>query len=159
METASRTCWCPPRMRLQPPPARCTLTWAMATARLHRRAPRRFPPPASSCWRTSTGMENWTLPPPGTCWRWATGTEGVGIRLRLTGCMSLDVGTQRLIDIERLADAVVEHAEPIAAWLLQLSGSQQVAGLHDDLERVGEIVGKFANFQRKIFRNLCGASL
>ena len=73
------------------------------------------------------------------------------------GRVGLDVGAQGEVDVEGLADAVVEHAEPVAAGLFEFNGAEQVAGLDDDLEGVGEIVGELADFQGKVLRNLRGA--
>jgi hypothetical protein len=68
--------------------------------------------------------------------------------------MRLDICSQREIDIQRLAHAIIQHAQPFASRLLQFGGTQQITGLHDNLQRIGEIVGEFANLQSKIFRNL-----
>ena len=72
------------------------------------------------------------------------------------GRVRLDVGAERKVDIERLADTVVQQAEPIAARLFQVHGTQQIAGLDDHLKGVGQVVGELANLQREVFRNLFG---
>ncbi len=76
-----------------------------------------------------------------------------------TGGVGLDVVAERLVDVERLVDAGVEHAEPVGGGLLELRGGEQIAGLHDDLERVREVVRELADLERQILGNhLRGAS-
>ena len=55
---------------------------------------------------------------------------------------------------ERLFYAAVEHPQPIGRRALQLGHGKQVAGLHDDFERVRQVMREAAHFQREFFREL-----
>ncbi len=63
----------------------------------------------------------------------------------------LDVFTELEVDFEGLVDAAVEHAEPVAGGLFELGHAEQVAGLDDDLDGVGEIVREAADLDGEFF--------
>jgi hypothetical protein len=75
-------------------------------------------------------------------------------RVALFRCVLLDVFAELQIQVERLVDAGVEHLQPVAGGLFEIGHVQQVAGLHDDLERVREIVGEATHFESELFGNL-----
>ncbi len=67
----------------------------------------------------------------------------------------LDVVAEVEVDVEGLLHAAVEHAVPLDGGLFEADGAEEVAGLHDDLEGVGEIVGEFADLYGVIFGDGC----
>ena len=78
------------------------------------------------------------------------GTRGEG----LFGGVGFDVLAEGEVDVEGFVDAVVEHAQPLGAGVLHLDGAEKVAGLDDDLERVGELVRELADLQGNVFGDL-----
>ena len=64
--------------------------------------------------------------------------------------VGFDVFAQLEVDVEALCDAGVEHAEPGGGGFLELGSGEQVAGLDDDLEGVGEVVGQFSDFEGEV---------
>src|SRR5260370_42275492 len=71
----------------------------------------------------------------------------------LSLAVRLDVGAQREIDVHRLLHAAIQHTQPSACRLLHLRCANQVAGLHDYLESIAELVGKLAYLNGNIFGN------
>ena len=72
----------------------------------------------------------------------------------LFGGVGFDVGAEGEVDVEGLADAVVQHAEPVAAGLLEFHGAEEIAGLDDDFEGVGEVVGELADLEGEVLGDL-----
>src|SRR6202789_1146431 len=68
--------------------------------------------------------------------------------------MQLDVLAQLRVELQGFVDAGVEHAEPVGGGLFELGHIQQVAGLHDDLERIGKIMRETPDLERQLFRDL-----
>lgn len=64
------------------------------------------------------------------------------------GAVGLDVGAQSEVEIESLLYAAIQHAKPVGGRLLQFSGAKEIAGLHDDLESVAEVMGESAYLYR-----------
>src|SRR6185437_10934361 len=73
---------------------------------------------------------------------------------RLVGAVGLDVIAKGDVEVQGLLNPAIQHAQPVGGRLLQLSGAQQVACLHNDLEGVTEIVGELAHLDGYVFGNL-----
>ncbi len=84
--------------------------------------------------------------------------QGILLTLRLAGGVGFDVVAELKVDVEGAGDAGVEHTEPLGGGLFELGQVEEVAGLDDDLEGVGEVVGEAADFQGELFGDLLGGS-
>jgi hypothetical protein len=63
-----------------------------------------------------------------------------------------DIVAQIPIDTRRLRHPVIQQLYPLFRALVMRHGAQQVVCLHDDFERIAEVVGEPAN----LFSLLCG---
>ena len=56
--------------------------------------------------------------------------------ISLVSRMRLDVVPQSKIGVHGFLDSVIHHPQPSRCWLLLLCHAQQIAGLHNDLQRI-----------------------
>jgi len=74
----------------------------------------------------------------------------------LAGGVGFNVLAELEVDVEAFGHAGFQHAEPGRRRFFQLGGGEEITGLDDDLECVGEIVGQAANLEGEVFRDDLG---
>jgi hypothetical protein len=72
--------------------------------------------------------------------------------------MRLDIVPQRKIGVHSLLYSVIHHPQPARRRLLLLRHAQQVAGLHNNLKRIAQLMCQLANLDRNIFGDTFGIS-